>query len=276
LATWIIGDIQGCHASLQSLFQKLDFRPGRDRLWLVGDLVNRGPDSLRVLRSIRALGDAAVTVLGNHDLHLLAMAEGLGRPNPEDTLQQVLDAPDRDELLDWLAARPLIHRDGKDVLVHAGISPAWSLEEAQACADEVCSELRRPDRRPFLSRMYGNKPERWQQGLSIEERQRYAVNAFTRMRFVNKGGALLMKTKFGPDAAPSGVMPWFLAPHRRPPGYRVFFGHWSMLGQIAWPDAGVWGLDTGCIWNGRLTAINRETLEIVSVPAAPGDGRSPI
>lgn len=272
MSNWVVGDLQGCLSSFNRLLTAIDFDAGRDRLWLVGDLVNRGPDSLGVLRRVRGLGDAVVSVLGNHDLHLLAVAAGLRPASAGDTLQALLAAPDAGELLDWLARRPLIHREGDDILVHAGLAPEWTPDQALAAAAAVSAALADADaRRDFLARMYGNQPDRWADAVDETGRWRYAVNSCTRMRYVDAGGRLLFRPKMAPDQAPAGAIPWFLAPHRRPAGLRVFFGHWSALGRVAWPEAGVWGLDTGCVWGRQLTAIRREDLKVVSVPTAPGD-----
>lgn len=278
MATWIIGDLQGCHASLRALIDELGFSRKRDQLIFVGDLVNRGPGSEACLREVRTLVEAgcARTVLGNHDLHLLAAAAGVRVPNADDTLQGILNAPDRDALLDWLAHQPLMLQLGDDVVAHAGIHPDWDLPTAAACAREVEAELSGRTREVFLARMYGNEPTRWHECKDPQERQRFTVNAFTRMRFVAQADhALMLKAKGSAEVPPKGATPWFIPTSQRPATSRVFFGHWSTLGKLAWPQYSVYGLDTGCIWNGRLSAMNPESGEVVSVPAAPGDGRSP-
>ena len=280
MATWIIGDLQGCQATLERLLAEIGFRSGgQDLLVFVGDLVNRGPDSEGCLRKVRQLVEAgcAHTVLGNHDLHLLAAAAELRKPNPDDTLAAILAASDRDALLDWLARQPLMLRLGTDVVVHAGLHPEWDLQTASACAAELQRELSRPDRERFLQRMYGNQPARWADCGDDAGRQRFSVNVFTRMRFVSRDDhALMLKSKGSAEQPPEGGMAWFAAPSQRPAGTRVFFGHWSTLDAVEWPEHGVYGLDTGCVWNGRLTAMNPDSGDIISVPAAPGDGRAPI
>lgn len=280
MATWIIGDLQGCLTSLESLLSEIGFASARDELIFVGDLVNRGPASEGCLRRVRSLAEAgsARCVLGNHDLHLLAVAAGLRPPNADDTLDDILGARDRDGLLDWLARQPLALRPGeRDVVAHAGLHPAWDIDTVEQCAREVESELSSGNREAFLKRMYGNEPARWIDCHDAEGRQRFAVNVFTRMRFVTRNdNALRLKAKGSAAQPPEGCVPWFAADHARARDTRVFFGHWSTLDTVAWPQYGVYGLDTGCIWNGRLTACEPATLTLCSIPAAPGDGRAPI
>jgi bis(5'-nucleosyl)-tetraphosphatase (symmetrical) len=255
LAVYAVGDLQGCHAEFVALLERLKFDPARDSLWLTGDLVNRGPDSLGVLREVRALGACATTVLGNHDLHLLAMAfapAGVLRREPG--LVAVLDAPDAAELLDWLAGRPLLHRDpGLGwTLVHAGLPPQWSLTDAESAAREVEAALR-DDPASLLSQMYGDQPDLWSGALTGVARLRFAVNCLTRLRFVDAGGRLLLPLK-GPVAdAPPGALPWFRHPDRRTRGNALVFGHWSALGYLSEP--GLLCLDTGCVWGGSLAAL---------------------
>ncbi|WP_043769078.1 symmetrical bis(5'-nucleosyl)-tetraphosphatase [Algiphilus aromaticivorans] len=278
MTTWIIGDLQGCHESLQSLLADIGFNSARDELIFVGDLVNRGPDSEGCLRHVQRLCEAgsARTVLGNHDLHLLAVAAGLRKPNRDDTLDAILAAPDRRALLDWLARQPLMLHLDDDAVTHAGLHPDWDMRTASDCAAELQTELSRPDRERFLARMYGNEPARWAACRDDEGRQRFAVNVFTRMRFLRTADhALTLKAKGSAEQPPEGCLPWFMLPHQRPAHSRVFFGHWSTLGTVAWPTYGVYGLDTGCLWNGRLTACDPESGTLRSVPTAPGEGRSP-
>lgn len=279
MATWLIGDLQGCHASLQHLLSEIGFSKASDALVFVGDLINRGPGSEDCLRQVKQLTDAgcARTVLGNHDLHLLAAAAGIRKPNADDTLGDILATRDRNTLLDWLARQPLMLELGDAVVAHAGIHPDWDLATAADCAREVEAELAAPKRKRFLARMYGNEPSRWQDLEDTEGRQRFTVNVFTRMRFLGiRDHALMLKAKGSAENPPQGCQPWFMLPHQRPAESRVYFGHWSTLGTVAWPDYGVHGLDTGCVWNGRLTACNLESGILHSVPAAPGDGRAPI
>ncbi|MCK5768784.1 symmetrical bis(5'-nucleosyl)-tetraphosphatase [Algiphilus sp.] len=280
MTTWIIGDLQGCHASLEALLSEIGFASARDELIFVGDLVNRGPASEGCLRRVRALAEAgsARCVLGNHDLHLLAVAAGLRAPNADDTLDDILAARDRDAMLDWLARQPLVLRCAeRDIVAHAGLHPDWDLDTAERCAREVEAELSGVRREAFLKRMYGNEPARWVECRDAEGRQRFTVNVFTRMRFVTRDDhGLRLKAKGSAAHPPEGCVPWFAADHARGHGSRVFFGHWSTLDAVAWPQYGVYGLDTGCIWNGRLTACDPATLALSSVAAAPGDGRAPL
>jgi len=254
MAVYAIGDIQGCFDELQALLALCRFDPRRDRLWFTGDLVNRGPDSLAVLRFVRGLGERAITVLGNHDLHLLAVAEGLGKSGRADTLQAILDAPDREQLLHWLRHRPLLHYDeGLDTaLIHAGLPPQWDLRTAQACSAEVEAVLRGEDYRDFLAHMYGNRPLRWTPQLDGRDRLRFIVNCLTRLRFCRVDGELCLKAKGEPGTQPPGCLPWFQVPGRRSAETRVVFGHWSTLGL--YHDDKVLALDTGCLWGGLLTA----------------------
>jgi len=256
MAVYAVGDLQGCLAPLQRLLERARFDPARDRLWLVGDLVNRGPDSGNCLRYVHDLGSAAVTVLGNHDLHLLATGAGLRQPRPKDTLAEVLQRPDAEELLEWLAARPLVHHDAALgwTLVHAGIPPQWDLERACTEARAVEQVLQDPQRRnEFLARMYGNSPERWDDTLKGVDRLRYTVNALTRMRFIRKDGGLDLEESGPPGSVPSRLSPWFEVRKRRMGGQAIVFGHWSALGYRRGTD---WlSLDSGCVWGRDLTLV---------------------
>lgn len=255
MAIYAVGDIQGCYRELRQLLDAVRFDPGIDRLWLVGDLVNRGPESLAVLRFVHDLGDCAVTVLGNHDLHLLALADGNTRHAGRSTLDAVLRAPDRDALLHWLRHRPLLHRDPEPgfTMIHAGLPPQWSLADAQACAQELEATLRGPDHRTYLMEMYGNKPKRWSPALTGMERLRFITNCLTRLRFCAPDGALALDEKGEIGSQSAGLRPWFRMPDRRTRGDRIIFGHWSTIGYLA--EHNVWGLDSGCLWGGALTAI---------------------
>ncbi len=255
MAHYAIGDLQGCHAEFMELLGRLRFDATRDRLWLTGDLVNRGPDSLAVLRDVRALGACVTVVLGNHDLHLLAMAFApalVRRREPE--LQAVIDAPDAGELLDWLAARPLLHRDPELgwTLIHAGLPPQWTIAQAESCAREVEAALRE-DPVSLLSRMYGDRPDRWTPELSGVDRLRFTVNCLTRLRFVAGDGRVLLGHKGSIATAPAGAIPWFRHPARATRNDALVFGHWSALGYLAEP--GLRCLDTGCVWGGALCAL---------------------
>lgn len=266
MATYAIGDIQGCRAPLERLLERLRFDPAADRLWLTGDLVNRGPDSLGTLRLVRALGEAVVAVLGNHDLHLLAVAYG-GRGGRRDTFDDVLSAPDRDELLDWLRRRPLLHRDPALgwTLIHAGLPPQWDLDQAAACAAEAQAALRGLDAHRLLHSMYGDHPDRWCPDLRGVERIRFTINCLTRLRYCDAKGRLLLKIKGEPgETVPAHAVAWFRHPQRASRGERIVFGHWSALQPKAWPQEQVWCLDTGCVWGEQLTALNLETLDAVA------------
>jgi bis(5'-nucleosyl)-tetraphosphatase (symmetrical) len=255
MALYAIGDIQGCDTELGALLQAIKFSIDRDRLWFVGDLVNRGPESLQALRRIRALGDAATVVLGNHDLHLLAVALGQGRVRSDDTLNDVLAARDRDDLVEWLLHRPLLQEDPSLglCLLHAGLPPQWDMATARACAREFEQALRRDPIRLF-ERMYGDEPNRWNNDLGGAERLRFIVNCFTRLRYVDADGALALRAKGSPKKEKSkGLVPWFDAAGARWHGPRIVFGHWSTLGYLANDD--VISLDTGCVWGGSLTAL---------------------
>jgi bis(5'-nucleosyl)-tetraphosphatase (symmetrical) len=260
MTTYAIGDVQGCYDELQALLDVLKFDFRQDTLWLTGDLVNRGPRSLEVLRFIKSLGECAVTVLGNHDLHLLAVAYGHEPQKKGDTLEPILEAPDREELLDWLRSRPLIHHDEirNLSLVHAGVAPQWSLQEALARAREAEAVLRADTFNDFLMNMYGNQPERWEPELTGWDRLRFIVNCFTRLRYVNSDGHLKLKVKGAPGSQPKDCLPWFQVPQRQTRDNILLFGHWSTLGFFHADN--VVGLDGGCIWGGKLTAINIDTL----------------
>jgi len=255
MATYAIGDIQGCYDELRVLLDRLRFDPVKDRLWLVGDLVNRGPMSAQVLRFIKGLGDRAVSVLGNHDLHLLALGAGNPKHSQKSNLHEVLEAPDRDELLDWLRHRPMMHYDEKKgfALVHAGLPPQWDLAQALSCARELEAALRGPKYRAFLHDMYGNKPARWSKTLSGMNRLRFITNSLTRMRYCDAKGTLDLQEKGVIGTQPPHLLPWFAHPDRRTREVRIIFGHWSNLGYHA--NHNVWGLDTGCLWGMRLTAV---------------------
>ena len=270
----IIGDLQGCGDPLEKLLAATGFTPSRDRVLVLGDLVNRGPDSLGVLRRLRGLGGAATCLLGNHDLHLLAVAHGVRPPHRSDTLGEILAAPDRDALLDWVRHRPLAAMFEGWLCVHAGVVPQWDATQALALADEVQAMLRGPDLGAFLRVMYGNEPARWHDGLQGADRLRFVINVFTRIRFCTEDGTLDLKTKDGADAAPPGHFPWFDVPGRRTAGTPMAFGHWSTLGLIQRPD--LLALDTGCVWGGQLSAMRvdggRRELHQVRCPEAQRPG----
>ena len=272
MATYAIGDLQGSNSSLQKLLANISFDASRDRLWFVGDQVNRGTESLQCLRFVRSLGDGAVTVLGNHDLHLLCVADGAARLRNGDTLQPVLDAPDREELLDWLRCRPMMHIEGEHVLVHAGLLPQWSVGEAKALAQEVESALRSAGRRNFLAEMYGNRPDCWSEGLKGFDRLRVIVNAMTRMRLCTPGGRMEFSHKGEPANYPAGYLPWFDVPLRKSADRTVICGHWSALGLKV--EHNLLSLDTGCLWGGALTAVRLEDRTIFQVSCAELAGQA--
>lgn len=255
MAVFAIGDVQGCHDDLMRLLERVAFDPAEDRLWFAGDLVNRGPASLAVLRFVKGLGERAVSVLGNHDLHLLAVAAGTAKLRKNDTLDEILEAPDRDELLHWLRRRPLLHHDPGlgYTLVHAGLPPQWDLKQAQTCAQELEAVLRGSKHADFFRDMYGDEPKRWDPRLAGMDRLRFIVNCFTRLRYCNKAGDLDLKAKGAPGTQPEGYLPWFEIPGRASAGLHLLFGHWSTLGDIS--SHNVYPLDTGCVWGGRLTAL---------------------
>jgi len=253
MALYLIGDVQGCDAALGRLLEKLDFSPSRDRLVLLGDLVNRGPASLAVLRRLTALGDAAACLLGNHDLHLLVVSQGVHQGHRSDTLGDVLHALDREALLDWLRHRPMALHEHGVLMVHAGVLPQWTVDKTMQLAAEVEAVLRGADWRSFMRQMYGNLPDQWDDGLQGAARLRVIVNALTRLRFCSAEGRIDFDTKtFAPDSAPPGFMPWFEVPGRRTAQDVVAFGHWSTLGWLDRPD--LISLDTGCVWGGALSA----------------------
>jgi bis(5'-nucleosyl)-tetraphosphatase (symmetrical) len=268
MATYAIGDVQGCFDELKLLLRQIDFRERSDKLWFVGDLVNRGPKSLEVLRFVRGLGSRAVTVLGNHDLHLITQFEGFERPRRDDTFQDVLRAPDARELVDWLRAQPLLHAHGEYLMVHAGVLPTWTAATAVKLGREVARALTAPDYRDFLKHMYGSKPETWSESLRGWDRLRVVVNAMTRMRFCTRGGKMEFRAK-GAEP-PAGYLRWFEAYKGRK---TVVFGHWSQLGMALGRRYA--GLDSGCVWGGRLTALRLEDRALFQVPCrgyqSPGE-----
>jgi bis(5'-nucleosyl)-tetraphosphatase (symmetrical) len=270
MARWGIGDLQGCSRELEALLGRIQFRSDRDELWFTGDLVNRGPASLATLRRVHALRANARVVLGNHDLHLLAIALVPGRtPRRSDTLDDVLAAPERETLLAWLLELPLIHHEAGsgDLLVHAGLLPQWDPALATALAAEVCTQLRRDPVR-LLTQMYGDQPDHWDPALTGMERWRLILNACTRLRFCTAEGRIDLKRKGAPGRSADPWMPWFSVPQRQSAAVRVIFGHWSALGLYQAP--GLLGLDTGCVWGGSLTAVNLDDPEAMPVQVASG------
>ena len=272
MSTYAIGDLQGCFASLQALLTKFNFDKTRDQLWLVGDLVNRGPASLECLRFLSGLGSRAIAVLGNHDLHLLAVAEGLGKLGKRDTIQAILDAPDRDDLLEWLRQQKLIHAEGRYLMVHAGLLPQWSLPQALAIASEIETLIRGKHRRGFLKNMYGNEPNLWDDALIGYPRHRLATNAMTRMRTLGENNELELAFKGTLAEMPSALVPWFSKRHPSFADKTILAGHWSALGLHV--TANFIGLDTGCAWGQQLTAVrleDRAIFLVASVEAIIGE-----
>jgi bis(5'-nucleosyl)-tetraphosphatase (symmetrical) len=265
MAHYAIGDIQGCHAEFCELLDLIGFSAAADRLWLVGDMVNRGPASLEVLREVRSLGDAVVSVLGNHDLHLLTVAAGHRRPHRSDTLDAILGAPDRDELIDWLARRPLVAIEGERLLVHAGLLPGWTPETARTLSREVEAKLASADRDRFLSVLYGDEPATWRDDLDGDDRLRAIVNAFTRLRFCAADGRMEFREKRDRGHTPTGFRPWFAHDHRRSAHALVVCGHWSTLDLELAPN--VLMLDSGCVWGGPLTGVRLPDRRIFQVPS---------
>ena len=256
MSLYLIGDVQGCNEALGRLLEVIDFSPSRDTLYFLGDLVNRGPDSAGVLRRLMRLDHAAQTVLGNHDLHLLAVAQGLRAAHRNDTCQDVLEAPDRQAMLSWLSAQPLAlqatFENQTTLMVHAGVLPGWSASKTIALAQEVQTAMRN-DLRGFLSQMYGNTPTVWDDSLQGADRLRVVVNALTRLRFCSENGEMEFATKEGANASPAGFMPWYEVPKRQTANVTVAFGHWSTLGWLGRAD--VIALDSGCVWGGCLSAV---------------------
>lgn len=268
MALYAIGDVQGCYDSLRRLLDTIHFDPANDRLWFTGDLVNRGPRSADVVRLVASLGDRAVTVLGNHDLHLLAMAAGASPYPPNETLKELLAASDSGRLLTWITQRPLFHYDALAgyALVHAGLLPQWDIGDALRLAREVEATIAGPRSGEFFAQMYGNHPNGWNESLAGWDRLRIIVNGFTRVRFCDVDGSMDFDLKGPPNAKTMPLLPWFQIPSRRSRGTRIVFGHWSLLGR--YNRDGVIGLDTGCVWGRRLTAVrlDRESPQFSDVP----------
>ncbi len=253
MALYLIGDVQGCDSALGRLLDHVGFSPSRDTVYLLGDLVNRGPDSAAVLRRVQRLGAAARCVLGNHDLSLLTVAAGLRQPRPLDTMDSVLQAPDREAMLEWLRHRPMAMQARGVLMVHAGVLPPWDTAQVMALAREVEGALRGPGLKDFLAHLFGNEPVRWDDRLQGPDRLRVVVNALTRLRFCSADGTMHLKASGAPDQAPPGTMPWFEVPGRRTAGTPIACGHWSTLGVLLRPD--LMALDSGCVWGGCLSAL---------------------
>jgi bis(5'-nucleosyl)-tetraphosphatase (symmetrical) len=253
MSIYAIGDIQGCFDELLRLLEVISFNEHTDQLWFAGDLVNRGPKSLETLRFVKSLGDSAVTVLGNHDLHLLAASCAPKIAHKKDSLLPILEAPDRDELIDWLRHRPLFHYNEDFCLIHAGLPPQWDFKKTQKMALLAEQALRGPKYQAFLNQMYGNKPNIWSPGLKGVDKLRFIINCFTRMRYCDANGRLDFAHSGPLGSQPKNLMPWFEAPKRKSADMRIIFGHWSALGYYEGPNC--YAIDTGCLWGGQLTAL---------------------
>lgn len=262
-ATYVIGDVQGCQASLAQLLERIDKESPDARLIFVGDLVNRGPNSLGTLRTIRALGDRAIALLGNHDLHMLAVANSIRHAHASDTIDDILQAHDRDDWIDWLRQRPLACMEDGHLMVHAGVLPQWTAAQALALANEVETVLRGADWVDFLRQMYGNAPARWNDALAGADRLRCIINAMTRVRWCAADGTMELSNKEAHGASLPGHFPWFDVPDRKSADTTIVFGHWSTLGLVLRPN--LIGLDTGCIWGGKLTALRLADRALVQV-----------
>jgi bis(5'-nucleosyl)-tetraphosphatase (symmetrical) len=263
MATFAIGDLQGCYRHFDQLLDLIGFDRAHDRLWLAGDIVNRGPDSLQILRFVKGLTNAVTMVLGNHDLHLLMVAEGCASLSRNDTIQDILSAPDREELLHWLRQQKLLHVDGNYALVHAGLLPSWSIAQASELAGAVEAVIRGKEFHEFCSHMYGDQPDHWNDGLSGYARLRVIINAMTRMRVCTPDGKMDFKFKGTVKDIPDGYLPWFETPHRANREATIIFGHWSALGLQLRNN--LIALDTGCLWGGTLTAIRLDDRRVFQV-----------
>lgn len=267
MAIYAIGDIQGCYDELRLLLDAVEFDCSHDQLWFVGDLVNRGPKSLQTLRFVKSLGAAAVTVLGNHDMHLIASVLSMSKIGKKDTLAEILRAPDRDEVIHWLRHKPLFHHGVEFCLLHAGLPPQWDFELTKRIAAETEDAIQGADHEQFFKFMYGNKPSLWQDNLSKSERLRFAVNCFTRLRFCTAEGGLDFFHKGPPGSQPDNLLPWYAVPGRKSAGMRIIFGHWSTLGFYR--DYNCHCIDTGCLWGGQLTALKlQEEPQRISIDCA--------
>lgn len=267
MATYVIGDLQGCLTPLVQLLEQISYSPGQDKLWFAGDLINRGHESLETLRFIKSLGDNATVVLGNHDLHLLAISFGHGKLKRGDTLMEILTARDRDELIDWLRSQPLCHYDAElnIIMSHAGIPPCWDLSKTLTLAKEVEDKLQSDNVDEYFATMYGNTPDLWDDKLTGLDRLRAITNYLTRMRFCDENSKLDLKSKEGVDTAAKGYAPWFNYPTKLPEGCHIVFGHWAAI-EGETKKSRIHALDTGCVWGGSLTALRLEDMQRFSTP----------
>jgi bis(5'-nucleosyl)-tetraphosphatase (symmetrical) len=269
MATYVIGDLQGCLTPLVQLLEQINYHPEQDKLWFAGDLINRGEESLETLRFIKSLGNNATVVLGNHDLHLLAVSHGYGKLKRGDTLAEILTAGDRDDLMDWLRHQPLFHYDEQlnTAMTHAGIPPCWDLQKAQTLAKEVEDKLKSDSVDEFFATMYGNKPNTWSDDLTGLDRLRAITNYLTRMRFCDENSKLDLESKEGINTATKGYAPWFNYPTKVPEDCHIVFGHWAALEGKTQKER-IHALDTGCVWGGSLTALRLEDQQRFSTPCS--------
>jgi len=271
MTTYVVGDLHGCLDALKRLLDNLKFDSNKDRLWFVGDLINRGPQSLQTLRFVRDLGTQAISVLGNHDLHLLAVKAGIRKTSPRDTLHEILTAHDAESLCDWLRKQPLLFHDSSSgcTLVHAGLHPAWDLATARSLATELELQLAAPDYQDFLRQVYRDSPVCWDPAMRGAERWCFALNCFTRMRYLRQSGELDFSCNGPPNSAPSDLVPWFNMPDRQHDSLKILFGHWASLGALK--REGLYALDKGCVWGGSLAALSLDTYALHQVPCSHGD-----
>jgi bis(5'-nucleosyl)-tetraphosphatase (symmetrical) len=272
MSTYAIGDLQGCYSELQDLLDKINFDETNDQLWFVGDLINRGPDSLACLRFVKSLGSNAKTVLGNHDLHLLAVANKVRKPHRKDTFDEILDAKDSKKIFDWIRQQPLLVNNPElnYTMVHAGLPPQWTLEQAKELAKETESLLQSKQFDDFIQNMYGDQPDTWSKKLKDDDRHRFIINAFTRTRYLDKDNKLDMKETCAPGKQNKSLIPWYSISDRKTKKDKIVFGHWStvLLGnEKNFKKYNVYPLDTGCLWGGELTAMRLEDEKLFSVPS---------
>ncbi len=272
MSTYVIGDLQGCYFELQNLLDKINFNKTNDRLWFVGDIVNRGPDSLACLRFVKSLGTNAKTVLGNHDLHLLAIANKVRKPHRKDTVDEILIADDSEELLKWLKHQPLLVTEPEFhyTMIHAGLPPQWSLDQAKELAQETESLLQSEQFNDFIHQMYGDQPDTWSNTLKDADRHRFIINCFTRIRYCDKSGRLNLKEKCPPGSQDKQLTPWYALPERKTKKNKIIFGHWSTVrlgNEKDFKQYNVYPIDTGCLWGGELTAMRLEDEKLFSIPS---------
>lgn len=272
MSTYAIGDLQGCYQELQDLLNEINFDDSKDKLWFVGDLVNRGPDSLKCLRFVKTLGEKAKSVLGNHDLHFLAIANEVRKPHHKDTLDEILNADDANELVQWIRKQPLLVHDDElnFTMIHAGLPPQWSLKKAIKLARETETFLQSDQFKTFIHNMYGDQPDTWSNSLTDDDRYRFIINCFTRIRYLDKTGKLNLKEKNTPGKQADSLLPWYVLPERKTKNDKIIFGHWSTLTlgkKKNFKQHNIFPLDTGCLWGRSLTAMRLEDEKMFSVPS---------